>query len=153
MIQWVSGGTQDSALLTSSQVMGILLIQKSQSEYWDSKAFGKFVTVYLKQGEENSRAWDGWMAHWFSGHELGQTPGGSEVKDREAGCAAVHGVKKTLLSHWTKTMILSHDGGTTNKPLMGSWSISLLHNRKSKQLSGKSDVRPKWARAIGTPLL
>ena len=45
-------------------------------------------------GEGDDRGWDGWMA----------SPTQKKVKDREACCAAVHGVSKswTWLSNWTE---------------------------------------------------
>ena len=58
------------------------------------------------EGEGDSRRWDGWMASptqctWvWANLEI--------VKDREACCAAVHGVTKiwTWLSDWTTTKVL-----------------------------------------------
>ena len=61
-------------------------------------------------GEGSSRGWDGWMASltqwtWVSANSL------ETVKDREAWCAAVHGVSKsqTWLSDWTELNIFSQD--------------------------------------------
>ena len=59
------------------------------------------------EGEEGDRGWDDWMGspiQWFNGHELEQTPG--MVRDRDAWCAAVHGIMKsqTQLNDWTTTM-------------------------------------------------
>ena len=47
----------------------------------------------------------GWH-HWLNGHEFVQAP--EIVKDREAWCAAVHGITKswTQLSDWTMTSVL-----------------------------------------------
>ena len=58
--------------------------------------------------EEKGTAEDemvGWH-HRFNGHELGQTPG-KVVKDREAWCAAVHGVTKsqTWVGDWTTRLV------------------------------------------------
>ena len=48
--------------------------------------------------EDDMVGWD----HWLNGHEFEQTP--ELVMDREAWCAAVHGVTKsrTWMSDWTK---------------------------------------------------
>ena len=54
-------------------------------------------------GEGGNRGWDGGWHHGLYGHESEQL--WEIVKDREAWCAAVHGVTKnrTGLSDWTTT--------------------------------------------------
>ena len=50
--------------------------------------------------EDDMVGWD----HWLNGHEFEQTP--ELVMDREAWCAAVHGVSKSLITEqlkWTET--------------------------------------------------
>ena len=72
--------------------------------------------------EEKGMAEDeivGWHQQ-LDGHEFEQAPG---VGDREAWCAAVHGVTKswTLLSNWTDW--LTDDLTAMNSPTLSSWSI------------------------------
>ena len=52
-------------------------------------------------GEGDDRGWDGWMASPTRSHEFEQAL--TVGDDREAWCAAVHGVAKiwTWLSNWT----------------------------------------------------
>ena len=59
----------------------------------------------LKEKREAEDEMVGWH-HWLNGHELGQTLG--RVEDREAWCAAVHGVAKsqTRLSDWATLRVL-----------------------------------------------
>ena len=62
-------------------------------------------------GERGDRGWDemvGWH-HWLNGREVSLSKLWEIVKDREAWCAAVHGVPKswTWLSDWTPTSSLS----------------------------------------------
>ena len=62
-------------------------------------------------GERGDRGWDemvGWH-HWLNGCEMSLSKLWEIVKDREAWCAAVHGVPKswTRLSDWTTTNSLS----------------------------------------------
>ena len=53
-------------------------------------------------GEGDNRGWDGWWHHWLNAHEFGSTLGVGD--DRQAWCAAIHGVVKsrTRLSNWTE---------------------------------------------------
>lgn len=45
-----------------------------------------------------------------------------------------------------------NDASGTKKPLMGSWSVCLLDTREKKEVGGKMDVRPKWARIVSALL-
>ena len=64
-----------------------------------------------KQGTEDE------MVEWLNGHELEQNLG--DVKDREAWCAAVHGVAKcrVWLNNWITTWGNFPDQGSTLCPL------------------------------------
>ena len=57
-------------------------------------------------GEGTDRGGDGWMHHWFNGHEFEETSG--DLKDKEVGCVTVHEVAKnqTGLSNWTTTTMI-----------------------------------------------
>ena len=48
------------------------------------------------EGEEGNRGWDSWMHQWLNGHVLGKL--WEMVSDREAWCAAVHGVEHNLVT-------------------------------------------------------
>ena len=64
----------------------------------------------------------GWQ-HWFSGHELEQTPGADD--GQEAWCAAVHGVTNSQiqLSDWT-------DIGQWNKRKWLPWTLLWENNQQ-----------------------
>ena len=63
----------------------------------------------LKSGEEGDRGWDGWMA-LSTQMDMSLSKLQETVNDREAWCAAVHGVAKsqTWLSDWTTTYPVAH---------------------------------------------
>ena len=72
--------------------------------WWEEPTHWKRPWCWLRaRGEGGDRGWDGWH-HRLNGQEFEQTPG--DIKDREAWCAAVHGVLKnrTRLSDWTTTV-------------------------------------------------
>jgi len=94
-------------------------------------------------GEEGDRGWDGWMAsptQWTSVW----ANSGKIVKDREAWCAALHGVTKsqTQLNYWTKGIksidkIISQNFRNfyiVLKHLQRKWCISAWFLLKSKGL-------------------
>ena len=74
-------------------------------------------------GERGNKGWDGWMDHWFNGHESSK-PWGT-VKDWGAWCAAVRGVTKS----WAR---LSDSTTTTANRILESSVILKSGNRGLK---------------------
>ena len=53
-------------------------------------------------GVGGDRRWDGWMHHWFNGHEFEQTPGDSEGQENLVFCSPC-GHKELDTTEWLNT--------------------------------------------------
>ena len=115
---WESLGQQgDQTVYPKGNQLWIFM--KNSCRSWSSNTLAIWCEEpsHWKRGGATEDEMVGWR-HRLSGHEFEQTPGGS--KDREAGCAAVHGLQsRTWLSNW-KTA--SH---INQSPTQGAWGIQL----------------------------
>ena len=104
-------------------VIGMTEAEAEAPVFWPSdvnrRLIGKVPDAGKDWGQKEKRASEGEMAgqhHWCSGHELGQT----RVRDREAGCAAVHGASKsqTRLGDWRTIRVW--------REVIGIWRAEIL---------------------------
>ena len=126
--------TPHSSKRTSAIVIILLFVDQAETPVlWPPHAkswlTGKDSDAGRDWGQEEKGTTEDEMAgwhHWLDGHESEWTPG--VVMDREAWCAAVHGVSKsrTRLSDWTELSDVGLDSMSLLLACCGSIFISLV---------------------------